>query len=81
MSVFDLWSTETLHLTIDSSHSQRHEDSSAWPQYQERGGEVRSILEKVLKVQREAEERIRRIVDAQSYKEAKQLYLLHQVQY
>lgn len=48
-------------------------------QYQESGGEVRSILEKVLTVQRGAEERTRMIVDAESYEEAKQLYLLHQV--
>lgn len=41
--------------------------------------EVRGAMEEVLRAQREAEERIWMILDAESLEEAKQLNLIHQV--
>lgn len=42
--------------------------------------EVRGALEEVLRAQRETEECVRMILDAESLEEAKQLNLIHQVQ-
>lgn len=48
-------------------------------QYEELRDNVRGALEKVLKTEKEAEEQMRRILNAESLEEATQLYLIHQV--
>lgn len=50
-------------------------------QYEELRDEVHGALEEVLRAQKESDEQIGRILNAEGLEEAKQLYLIHQVLY
>lgn len=65
--------------SFDPPYSQWGEEGSSMFEHDELEEEVRGALEEVLTAQREAEERIWMILDAESLEEAKQLNLIHQV--
>ncbi|XP_037541085.1 nesprin-1 [Nematolebias whitei] len=61
-----------------SSLCQLGEEGTPMFQYEELRDNVRGALEEVLKTEKEAEEQMSRILNAESLEEAKQLYLIHQ---